>query len=506
MDTPNSESGRGSLKPGEPPAVHCESVIDPIGFGELGPPQYDAAATRRLLRKLDFRLLPFFALLYLLSFLDRTNIGNARLFGLIPNLGMDPKSLQFNTALAVFFPTYILAEIPSNMMMKRLTPSIWLSFIMVVWSAIVIGMGFVHNFSGLIACRVLLGLAEGGLFPGVAYYITLWYPRHETGFRIAFFFSAATAAGAFGGLLAAAIGKMAGLGGKAGWSWIFIIEGLLTIVVGVIAYFVIVDSPEKAKFVTEEDKVEIRRRIAHDADELADDFDMRYVWDALKDWKIWAHCLCTIGIFTPVYSFSFFLPTIIRNMGYSNTRAQLMSAPPYVVGCLVTISAGYFADKKKQRGLFQAAFSGVALMGWIMLISSHRPAVQYTGTFFACSGIFACVPLGVAWDSNNIGGSLKRGVGIAMHVGSGNLGGILASYIYLPKDSPRFIQGHAILVALISMSLCLSLGIRFWLKAENARRDSWAVEHNMRPEDMTREQKFAERHKGDNASFFRYTL
>ncbi|KAL5322196.1 hypothetical protein ACEPPN_010166 [Leptodophora sp. 'Broadleaf-Isolate-01'] len=506
MDTLNNDSVRTSLKDSLPPTVHCEKVLDSPQVGEIRPPQYDAAATRRLLRKLDIRLLPFFALLYLLSFLDRTNIGNARLFGLVTDLGMDPKSLQYNTALAVFFPTYIIAEIPSNMMMKRLTPSIWLSFIMIAWSAIVIGMGFVHNFAGLLACRVLLGLAEGGLFPGVAYYITLWYPRHETGFRIAFFFSAATAAGAFGGLLAAAIGKMAGLGGKAGWSWIFIIEGLITIVVGVLAYFVIVDSPEKARFVTEEDKAEIRRRIAHDANELADEFDMRYVRDALRDWKIWAHCLCTIGIFTPVYSFSFFLPTIIRNMGYSNTHAQLMSAPPYVVGCLVTICAGYMADKTKQRGLFQALFSATALVGWVMLISSHRPAIQYTGTFFACSGIFACVPLGVTWNSNNIGGSLKRGVGIAMHVGSGNLGGILASFIYLPKDSPRFIQGHAILIALISLSFCLSLGIRFWLKAENARRDAWAAEHNMQPEDMTREQKLAERHMGDYASFFRYTL
>lgn len=161
------------------------------------------------------------------------------------------------------------------------------------------------------------------------------------------------------------------------------------------------------------------------------------MWDALKDWKIWVHCLSTIGIFTPVYSFSFFLPTIIRNMGYSSIRAQLMSAPPYVVGCLLTIAAGYIADKTKQRGLFQSAFLAVALVGWVMLISSPRPVVQYTGTFFACSGIFSCLPLGITWNSNNIGGSLKRGVGIAMHVGSGNLGGILASFIYLPKDSPR---------------------------------------------------------------------
>lgn len=154
------------------------------------------------------------------------------------------KGLDYNIALAVFFPTYVLAEIPSNMMIKRLSPALWLTIIMFAWAIIVIGMGFVTNFGSLVAVRALLGLAEGGLFPGVTYYITLWYPRHECGLRMALFFSAATAAGAFGGLLAAAIGKMAGVAGRSGWSWIFIIEGVLTIFFAIFAYWIIVNSPE----------------------------------------------------------------------------------------------------------------------------------------------------------------------------------------------------------------------------------------------------------------------
>jgi MFS family permease len=180
---------------------------------------------------------------YRLSFLDRTNVGNARLFGLEASLHM--KGLDYNVALAAFFPTYVLAEVPSNMMLKRFGASFWLTFLMVVWAIIVLAMGFVQNFSGLLAARIFLGLAEGGLFPGVSFYISNWYRRHECGYRFSLFFSAATAAGAFGGLLAAAIGKMAGLGGRTGWSWIFIIEGLLTLVVAAFAYFVIVDSPSK---------------------------------------------------------------------------------------------------------------------------------------------------------------------------------------------------------------------------------------------------------------------
>lgn len=150
--------------------------------------------------------------------------------------------------------------------------------------------------------------------------------------------------------------------------------------------------------------------------------------------------LITIGIYTPVYSFSLFLPTIIRNMGFSSTQAQLMSVPPYAAGCVVTIAAGFFADRSKRRGQYMLGFSALAILGWVFLISTTIPAVQYVGTFMACAGIFSCVPLGVAWNGNNIGGSLKRGVGIAMHVGAGNLGGVLAAFIYLPKDSPKYVS------------------------------------------------------------------
>jgi MFS family permease len=153
------------------------------------------------------------------------------------------EGLDYNVALAIMFPFYVATEIPSNMMMKRLRPSVWLTVIMVSWSTVMICMGFVRNYPSLLAARAFLGLAEGGLFPGVSYFITMWYKRHECGFRLALFFSAATAAGAFGGLIARGISSMKGVGGYAGWRWIFILEGLLTLVVGSFSYWVIKDYP-----------------------------------------------------------------------------------------------------------------------------------------------------------------------------------------------------------------------------------------------------------------------
>ncbi|RDW82361.1 putative transporter-1 [Coleophoma cylindrospora] len=437
MEKDASNSGV-SLDSGKKPlAQWAENVVQTVSPIQSDESSFTPAQTKRLLRKMDIHLVPFLALLYLLSFLDRTNIGNARLFHLEKDLGMS--GLDYNIALAVFFPPYVAAEIPSNMMMKRYRPSVWLTIIMVAWALCVTFMGFVTNLTGLVICRIFLGLCEGGLFPGVTYYITLWYRRHECGLRMAIFFSAATAAGAFGGLLARGIGSMHNVGGKPGWAWIFILEGILTFLVACVAWYAISDYPETAKFLTPAEKIEVSRRLVADRNSLADDFDMKYVWDALKDWKIYVHMFITIGIYTPLYSISLFLPTIIRTMGngkYSAETSQLLTVPPYVVGCIFTIGAGYYADKLKQRGLFMLAFEAVAIIGWILLISSDKPTNQYIGTFFCVSGIYPLVPMGVAWNGNNIGGSLKRGVGIAMHVGFGNLGGTIAAFVYLSKDSP----------------------------------------------------------------------
>lgn len=189
---------------------------------------------------MPFQFLIFWSLPRL-CFLDRTNVGNAKLEGMEYDLNMN--GLKYNHALAILFPFYVLAEVPSNIILKRFRPSTWFTIIMVTWSTIMISMGFVRNYSELLVCRALLGFAEGGLYPGVTFLITMWYKRHECGFRMALFFSAATAAGAFGGLLARGISEMEGVGGYSGWRWIFILEGLLTLCVASAAYWCIYDSP-----------------------------------------------------------------------------------------------------------------------------------------------------------------------------------------------------------------------------------------------------------------------
>jgi MFS family permease len=463
---------------------------------------FSREATKKLLRKADLALLPFLALLYLLSFLDRTNIGNAKLARLEDDLGMNKKGYDYSIAVAVFFPFYVAAEIPSNMAMKRFRPSIWIPSIMVAWGICTVCLGLVHNFAGLLVVRCALGIAEGGLFPGITYYITMWYKRHECGLRMAIFFSAATAAGAFGGLLAFGIMKMDGVGNKAGWSWIFILEGLLTLVVAGIAYWAMHDYPDRAKFLTDDERKEILRRLEEDRSVLADEFDIKYMWAAFKDWKIYVHMFITIGIYTPLYSISVFMPSIVKGLGYTNETAQLMTVPVYVVACVFTVVGGLAGDLHKQRGVYMIGFCLSAMLGFLLLGVLESNAAKYFACFLITCGIYPNVPMGVAWNGNNIGGSLKRGVGIAMHVGFGNLGGTMSGFLFRPSEAPHYKSGHFALLATTTMSFLLSCFMTWYLRRENARRDR----ENKAPADYTREEMVTERESGDNATFFRYTV
>ncbi|KAH6662905.1 major facilitator superfamily domain-containing protein [Plectosphaerella plurivora] len=496
------EKDSGTDTPRDTMTEHAEKRDDSIHNLEasLPPGGEDSIVVKKLIRRLDWTLLPFLALLYLLSFLDRTNIGNARLDTFEADLGM--KGLAYNNALAIFFPFYVIAEVPVNILMKRFSPYMVIGVMMIAWGVVCTLMGIVQNYHGLLAARAVLGLTEGGLFPAVAYYITMWYRRHECGLRLAIFFSAATIAGAFGGLLARGVLEMRGVAGLEGWRWLFILEGIITVVVALLAFRFVQDYPEKARCLNEQEREIIVTRLQLDRSSLANDFNTRYIKDAFLDWKIWTHCVITICVYTGVYSYSLFLPTIIRDLGYTAAQANLMTVPPFVLACTVCVGGGWYADRLQQRGIFMIVFLITALIGLVMLVSTSTVGVRYAGCFIAAAGIYPAVPQGVAWNGNNIGGSLKRGVGIAMHVGFGNISGIVSSYIFLTRDSPRFFRGLGTLCGLYVLALVLCVAMTAYLRYENKRRDR----AHPAPESYTDEQKALEREKGDNASFFRYTI
>ncbi|RYO91359.1 hypothetical protein DL763_005033 [Monosporascus cannonballus] len=244
---------------------------------------------------------------------------------------------------------------------------------------------------------------------------------------MALFFSAATLAGAFGGILARGIAEMHGVGGLSAWSWIFILEGPLSILISCTAYWAIYDYPATASFLTSKEPVEVEGRLDEDHGHLSNDFDFKYVWQAIKDWKIYIHMMICNAGFCPIYSFALFSPTITRNIGYAANEAQLMSVPPYVFACFFTITGSWFADRYRRREVFLLGFQLLAIVGFALLASTSNQTIQYTDLVLAACGIYPQIPLGLAWNGSNIGGSLTRGTGIAMQVMGGNCGGIIAS-------------------------------------------------------------------------------
>lgn len=459
-------------------ATHVEDASNSIGEKDVSQmtaselfPNVDE---KKLLLKMDLHILPTVALLYLLSFLDRGNIGNANIEGLSEDLKLEGN--QYNLCLTIFFITYCLFEVPANACLKVLRPAIWLPSIMIAWGTVMTLMGLVQGFSGLFVARFFLGVTEAGLFPGVAYVLTQWYRRGELQFRQAMFFSAASIAGAFSGLLAFGIAKMDGVAGLEGWRWIFILEGIVTVLVACAAYFLLYDYPDTAKFLTEEEKAFIAHRLKYDGNKgAALEYDpsdpnghqnivvpenlehgWRYFWDAFRDWQVYLHLLVYWGVVVPLYGISLFLPTILKNLGYVSSKAQLMTIPIYITASIFSVVQAFFSDKVGMRSPFMVVNMVFLLVGYSLAIATNpadKPGVIYAGVYIAALGVYPAFPGVIAWFSNNLSGSYKRAIGMAIHIGLGNFGGAFASNIYRAKDKPRFRLGHAVELGFISLGL-----------------------------------------------------
>ncbi|CAA9965907.1 MFS general substrate transporter [Pyrenophora teres f. maculata] len=374
----------------------------------------DLVAEKKLLHKCDLHVLPPLFLLFLLAFLDRVNIGNAKIQGLTEDLEMTgPNAYRYNIALFIFFVPYVLFEVPSNLVLKKLKPSTWLSLIMTLWGLSTIGMGLITNFEGLVAMRVLLGFFEAGLFPGCVYLISMYYKRYELQWRLTLFFSASIIAGAFGGLLAFAIAKMDGVAGYRAYRWIFIIEGIVTVVAGIITKFWVPDWPEDARFLNEEERALLLARLSADTgDAVMDRFDKRAAKRIFADPKIYLGTLAYFGIVNTGYAGAFFTPTIIKDLGYTSAAAQVRSIPIFVVATVTTLVTAWLTDRLRHRYLFCMFGLVVASIGYIMLLLQENlsAGVKYFALFLIIPGGFITQPVVLAWMSNLVSGHYKRSV------------------------------------------------------------------------------------------------
>ncbi|KAJ6072369.1 hypothetical protein N7467_010454 [Penicillium canescens] len=465
-------------------------------------PPLTSTTERRLMAKVDWHILPCLCILYLLAFLDRVNISNAAILGLKEDLNIT-EGTKYNSALTIFFVPYILFEVPSNMLLKKLKPHVWLPACMFMFGLVLVFQGLVNNWGGLMATRFFLGVFETGMFPGCFYLMGMWYKRSEAQKRFSFFFSSTSLAGAFGGLLASGIGKMDGLRGYSGWRWVFIIEGVLTSVVALILFFFIADFPEDVKWLNEEERTYMRAKLAKDVGKAAHHVRMgkKEVLGVFKDYKVFIGGFMYFGLIVPAYSYAYFAPTIIKSYGYDSIKTQLYSIPPWAASFGVSMIIAFFSDRMRQRFAFTMIPMAIAIAGFAMLLtitSKAQTDAQYGALFLVTSGCYSAMPVIVCWFAMNLGGHHRRSVGTAWQVGFGNIGGIIATWSFVEKNGKTdYRTGYIISLSFVCFSIAACVAYLIAIVYENRKRDRAAVD----PASIDEEE---EEYLGDLAPTYRY--
>lgn len=428
---------------------------------------------RRLMWKIDICVVPAFCLLYFLSFLDRVNISNANLYGLSEDLNLQGN--QYNIALTVFFVPYIFFEVLSNYCIKLVKPHIWLSVCILCFGAISIGMGFVKNFGGLVACRFLIGMTEASTFPSLFYLLSSYYHKAEAQTRFSVFFSVTCLAGAASGAIAYRMQDLEGLANLETWRWIFIIDGIVTCGGAVILFFTVADFPEEARFLKDNEKAFIKRKLeiysgAESGYEVKN--KLSDVARCFSDYLIWIPALAYFGLIIPSYGYAYFAASIIKQMGYTAQSANQHSVYPWLAAFGLNNTLSFISDRCKVRVPFAVCCCLIAIVGLgLILGETNDPNARYAGCFLAASGLYTAMPILVCWSSVNFGGHLRKSVGTAWQIGFGNIGGIIATFIFLSEDAPYYHKGLSISIAFVCFSIALMFCYLFAVYRLNVKKE-----------------------------------
>ncbi|RJE26498.1 Major Facilitator Superfamily [Aspergillus sclerotialis] len=428
----------------------------------------DPAVERRLLRKLDWNLVTLVSFFYLLAFLDRSNIGNAKIAGMQDELKLGGK--DYSWLLTIFYISYTVFEFQA-LMWKIMAPHNWAAIVVLGWGIAATCQAAAQNWSGMMALRFLLGAFEAGFGPGIPYLLSFFYRRHELGLRCGLFLSAAPLANTFAGALA--YGITSGHPKLASWRLLFLVEGLPTCIAAILAWFFLPDHPSTAKFLNKEEKEVARARSLRRSGEAerVDGIVWKDLLMTLLDAKAWLTALMYFSCNVSFSSLPVFLPTILEEMGFTSINAQGLTAPPFFVSFLITIATTYIADRIKQRGYMVAFLSLVGAIGYVLLAATTTVGVRYFGVFLAAAGVFPAIGNILPWVLNNQGTDTRRGMGIVILNIIGQCGPFLGTNVFPENEGPRYIKGQAICAAFMFFTTLLALGLRFLLVWENKQLD-----------------------------------
>ncbi|KJK64538.1 D-galactonate transporter [Aspergillus parasiticus SU-1] len=428
----------------------------------------DPAIEARILRKLDLRVPTLMGFLYLLSLLDRSNIGNAKIAGMEDDLNLTGN--RYSWLLTIFYISYVVFEFGA-FMWKVMPPHQWAAITVLSWGIVATCQAAVQNWEGLMALRFLLGMSEAAFGPGTPYLLSFFYRRHELGFRCGLFVSAAPLANTFAGALA--YGITSGHSKLANWRLLFLVEGSPSLLAAILAWRFLPDSPSKARFLTEEEKEVARARSLQQSGERerSTKINWKELAETLTDAKAWLTALMYFSCNVSFSSLPVFLPTILKDMGFTSINAQGLTAPPYFASFLVTIVTTWIADRLQQRGLMLAILSLIGAVGYVLLAVCTSVGPRYAGVFLAAIGVFPCIANILPWALNNQGSDSRRGMGIVILNIIGQCGPFLGTNVFPESDGPRYIRGQSICAAFMFFTMILALALRTLLVWENRRLD-----------------------------------
>jgi MFS transporter, ACS family, tartrate transporter len=378
---------------------------------------------RRVLKRVTFRLIPLLFSCYVIAYIDRINVGFAKL-QLQGVLGVDPAvfGAVYGLGAGLFFIGYFLFEVPSNLILQRLGARVWIARIMIVWGLVSMAFMFMKGVTSFYVLRFLLGAAEAGFFPGVNLYITYWFPPAERARMIALFAIGAIAAGVVGSPVSGALLGMDGIGGLAGWQWLFFLEGLPAVLLGFVVLFVLPNGPEDARWLLAREKKWIATRLTRAASE-SNASQRHSLRDCFTSPVVWLLCLIYFLRNVGTYGYEMWLPTIVKGVtGKSDFLVGLINGLPYLVAGIAMYLMGRHSDKTGERRGHMAAGAVGATVGFVVAATAQNAFLAIAGLCLAFAGSKASLPPFWALSTQFLKGTAAAG-GIALINSVGNLGG-----------------------------------------------------------------------------------
>ncbi|POS85793.1 hypothetical protein EPUL_003340 [Erysiphe pulchra] len=421
------------------------------------------ALEKKLKRKIDLRLLPMLVLIYIMNYLDRGNIAAAKIAGLPEDLKL--KGAEYQWAVSVLFFGYIFMQVPSNLYLNKLgKPGIYLPACMLIWGLVSLCMAASRNFRDLLICRLFLGFAEAAYFPGCLFYLSCWYTRSELTFRTAIFFSGSIISGAVSGLVSSGIcAGMEGLKGLRAWRWLFILEGITTMLVATLSFFILPDLPRTTSFLSTEERELAIWRLEKDIGEesVVEDKHQHFLTGAIqaaKDIKVYVlmlliHCIAVAS------SVVTYFPSIVKTLNYSRVTTFLLTVPPFALAALTT----YF-------NAWHAVPMAIAFASFFIYILGKSNAIHYFSLIIMLPGIYSCQVIALSWVSNCIPNPpAKRAAALGFISTISNSALIYTSFMYFDAARPRYLLAMSFNASMLFVGFIAAIAMRFILTSLNQK-------------------------------------